>query len=310
MRPPDRWYPTGTRRTYGTPNVGDLIALRHGVWRVTEARDLDLDDRDRQAWIEARMPDLAAWRDRPYGLDLKHVGGATPPDWGDSNGVTGASVEVHTWNTTWDLWDTYPSGRWPMCSCCGEPMPCRAELEDRQISYSLAVVADRESVLPGCCWACKEPVTHRQDSVTYPGDNLDLPGAPAPVFHTRAACWGSASRYELRWLAADPRRERILTYPKCGGILVVHADGSTECTPGTSPTGAQVETQPDCRGHLTHDHGTMTACYVGGNWYAREGGFPGCPRGCKQDGHPGTRTGRRPKRRTPNQPALDVVGLP
>jgi hypothetical protein len=193
-----------------------------------------------------------------------------------------------------------------MCSCCGEPMPCRAELEDREVTASLKQVEKWAGRLPGCCWGCGEPINRRHKSVAYPGDNLDLPGGPTVVFHTRASCRGWAQAYELRWIAVDPRRERVLTWPKCGGILVVHGDGSSECSSGTGPLGHEHRGEHDCRGHLTHDHGSHAACYVGDRWLARESEMPGCPRGCDRRTHRGTWTTPRPERR-PHQPELSTT---
>ncbi|WP_147457223.1 hypothetical protein [Micromonospora pisi] len=175
-------------------------------------------------------------------------------------------------------------------------MPCRAELEDREVTARLAEVEVFATRLPGCCWSCGEPISSRQRAVDYPGDNLDLPGGPEARFHTRETCSGDAKRYELRWIAVDPRRERILTYPKCGGILVVHGDGSSECRSGPGLAGDH-ESEPDCRGHLTHDHGAHAACYVGDAYLARPEDMPGCPRGCSRQGHPGATGYRRPERR-------------
>src|SRR5205085_8291397 len=97
---------------------------------------------------------------------------------------------------TFTSWHVYQDGRWPQCSCCGEPMPCRAELEDRQVTQSLDRIARLEAIPPGACWACAEPITRRQKVVTYPGENLDLPGGQQPYFHTRGQCRPSAERYE------------------------------------------------------------------------------------------------------------------
>lgn len=164
-------------------------------------------------------------------------------------------------------------------------MPCRAELLDEAVRLGAASMAALESIMPGCCWACREPISHRQDAVTYAGPNLKMPGRESPTFHTRADCAGSAMRYEETWLAEDPRRSRVLTWPHCDGTLKVHEDGSSECSDGG---------QPDCEGHLTHDHGRHSMCLTWGP----------CERGCQQQNHPGIRTSRRPKRRDREQQTL------
>lgn len=175
--------------------------------------------------------------------------------------------------------------RYPVCSCHGHPWPCQDADRDR-VAAMQARVMEREiaRALPGLCPACGEPITARQKTITYPGENLNVPGGPEPTFHLRRFCYHEATQYELRWIAAGPRRERILTWPDCPGTLVVHYDGSSECRRGV----------PDCRGHLTHDHRTRGACY----------GFSGCSRGCVREGHPGCRTTPRPPRPTANQGSL------
>ena len=256
-----RWFPLRTS-LQDRPDPGQLIAHQHAVWNVIKVEDTPLTDEERDLWIDRGMPDPGTWSGRPYKLTVEWIGGATPP-WstGDTdNRRTGAMRIPAGSHITWRV---YEDGRWPQCSCCGEPMPCRAELEDRQVSRSLDRIAQLEAIPPGACWACAEPITRRQKTVTYPGENLDLPGGQQPHFHTRAQCRPAAGRYEERWLAADPRRERIITWPSCDGILVVHADGSSECVSGHGIMGEARESQADCRGHLTHDHRAVQACYVG-----------------------------------------------
>ncbi|MFI6228603.1 hypothetical protein ACIBCR_14980 [Micromonospora echinospora] len=291
------WSPLGAHLVHAIPAVGSLIGREHAVWRILNVTDLPLTDTDRDVWLEAGMPDLATWRHRPQRVEVRWIGG-TRPEWATPDGpVQDAHVDLPAGYRSED-WYVYSYGRWAQCSCCGEPMPCRAQLEDEEVTAGLKRVEVFATRVPGSCWACGEPVTRRQKSVHYPGINLDLPGGPVPRFHTKQSCLSTAKRYELRWIAEDPRRERILTYPKCAGILMVHADGSSECRSGRTPMfGIEVEKDPECQGHLTHDHGAHTACYVGDNWFGQEADMPGCPRGCSRENHPGTRTSRRPERR-------------
>lgn len=298
------WYPLGSWRGYELPEAGRLIGMAHAVWRITGVVDLPLSDADRDVWLDAGMPDVATWKGRPVRLDLVFVAGAKP-DWAEGETVQDASLTFPAEKSRYRAWHLYPlSGRWPSCSCCGEPMPCRADVEDNEVSVSLKQVEYFVRRIPGNCWSCEEPISGRQKSVTYPGDNLDLPGAPSPIFHTRAKCWDAATRYELRWVAVDPRRERILTYPKCQGLLIVHADGATECLSEPGPLGTAHERQPDCQGHATHDHGSVAACYVGDAWFASEADMPGCPRGCDRERHPGASPPKRPERRVPASQAM------
>lgn len=297
----NRWLPLGAHRTY-RPEAGNLLAHLHAVWHVERVADLELTAADREVWLEAGCPDLETWRGRPYRIECTHVAGARP-DWATPDGpIPPCHLDVPAEQFRTNDWHVYPaSGRWPQCSCCGEPMPCRADVEDREVTKGMKEIAKHVRKKPGHCWACDEPITRRQKFVLYVGDNLDLPGAAAPRFHTRSACRGWAERYELRWIAVDPRRERILTYPKCDGILVFHADGITECRSGEKPLlGDLAVSEPDCRGHLTHDHAVQVSCYVGEEYMAHPSKFPGCPRGCDPNRHRGVGRVKRPERRDSN----------
>ena len=280
-----RWFPLRTNGKH-RPEADKLIAFRHAVWRVTKVEDIppdQLDEADRDVWLDQGMPELSTWLDRPYRVIVEWVGGALPPWNRDGDDQTCGTITVPAATHMW--WHVYTSERWPQCSCCREPMPCRAEMEDEQVTASLDRVAKMEAIPPGACWACAEPISTRQRSVAYPGDNLDLPGADGPSFHTRRGCLSAAHAYEERWVAVDPRRERILTWPACGGSLIVHGDGSSECFGG----------ELECRGHATHNHGHIQACY---------GLSHGCPRECPTEDHPGTRPAHRPARRDPTASGL------
>jgi hypothetical protein len=274
MRLNPSWVPQGTSTVSGRPPVGRLIAYSHGVWSVVEVNDVSLSDYDHELWVKAGMPALDTWPDRPYKIVAIHVAGARPR-WAPAT-WTGSRVEMGVRaGRSHHTWDVYPvSGRWPMCSCCREPVPCRAELEDREVSAALDEVAVFTSRAPGSCWGCGKKITARASQVAYPGDNLDLPGGIPVRFHTRASCHLKAVRYEQRWLNSDPRRERVLTWPECEGRLLVHADGTSECRNGADLFGTWRENDPDCQGHLTHDHKNASTCHTL---------HGGCPRGCSTD---------------------------
>lgn len=291
--------PEKTRTSWGPPEVGRLIVYRQTVWRVEGIVEVtELDDAERELWLEAGMPDLASWICRPYRLSVTYVGGRRPTGLKDEDRIAGVDA-VQTFSVKvkarpryrpWG-WHVYAGERWPMCSCCGEPMPCDAEIEDQMVAAQAYELAQVEAKMPGACWACNEPITSRQKFVEYPGDNLDLPGAESPRFHQRAKCWWAATKYELRWIAIDPRHPRILTYPECGGWLIVHHDGSSECVDrSTGATGRLFRApEPDCRGHDTHDHAGHAACYT-----------DRCDRDCPREGHPGA----SPRKRRPRDPLL------
>ena len=130
------WFPLGTQSSgYSPPTTGDLIAREHAVWRVEAVADLPLDADDREKWMEAGAPD--PWHGRPYEVHVVFVGGARPTWAGVNDTAVKGKVKVPaSAYGRHNAWPTYPpSGRWPQCSCCGEPMPCRAELQDRGHSW-------------------------------------------------------------------------------------------------------------------------------------------------------------------------------
>lgn len=290
------WSPLCSDWTTGWPTPGDLIALEHAVWHVDRVTPIELSDADRDVWLRAGMPDPKTWKQRPYRVYVTHLGGARPKDCPPGEPVGACDITVRAGQFM--RWHIYHNGRWPQCSCCGEPMPCRAELEDAAVEAAAKRLGKLEKRKPGCCWACEEPITKRQQSVVYQGENLDLPTGPAVMFHLCRSCFSSAKSYEERWLNVDPRRERILTYPKCGGKLIVHGDGSTECSTTIIGLGAELgfgsDSTPGCQGHLTHSHTWISMCIGQGT---------ACPRGCTMENHGGTRCSPRPLRR--DHPHLD-----
>lgn len=293
------WRPDATTPKYGRPLVGRLLGHLHGVWRVTAVTEAELSEEDRAVWLAAGRPDLNTWPGRPFEVHLEFVGGLRP-DWAPDDDVAPTGrLPMPAGKVA--RWHVYEGDRWPMCSCCGEPTPCRATIEDREVATSLRRIDRLAQRKPGHCWGCEEPIGRRQKAVAYPGDNLDLPGGPEVVFHTRWRCWGSAKAYELRWIMVDPRNERILTWPRCGGILVVHADGSSECQSGTTALfGTENRSEPNCQGHLTHDHGVIVACFS--NDRVVQPDRPGCMRGCARASHRGTWLTPRPPRTPTSHP--------
>lgn len=268
-----RWYPVGAQAVWDAQLSGRLLAYEYGVYRVVSVDPVhtaNWSDDDRAVWLKEGMPD--PWRRAPYRLLVEYVAGKRAKELRHERMAWHVPAGSHA------VWHCYPeTGRWPMCSCCGEPMPCQAEMQDRAAAVAMETLDRNAAKMPGHCWACGDPVSHRQEAVSFAGINLDLPGGPVVVFHTRRKCFSSATRYELRWLDAEPGRQRILTWPSCPGSLLVHKDGVSECHGGLD----------DCRGHSTHDHRSLNACYVQSH---------GCPKCENTSGH---HPGCRPRDRVP-----------
>jgi hypothetical protein len=225
------WRPEGGEdRDWAGLQPGDLVALGRQVWAVTEARAVpvaDWDDGDHrwhQATRYAGQPP-EEWPLRPVWLIIRsHPGGGPEHQVRVSPYWDGA--------TAWVLPPHYP-----VCASCGRPWPC-AEIDMTvQVRAEAAELERLAGILQGCCWQCGGPVTARQRSVTFGGDNLLLPGAAPPAFHTRhGPCLAAARAYEEQWVKAGAGRRRRLA---CPGFLLRHADTS-ECTAGADCPGSGV----------------------------------------------------------------------
>lgn len=292
MNAQHRWHPLLTR-TKTRPEPADLIALDHAVWRVTDVGDTKRTPEE-AADHAAHTAERAAhgqpsWDRPPYLVVATWVAGKAPARV-NPKGIYHMRVPADALQS----WHVYDGDRWPQCSCCGEPMPCQAELRDRHVDAAMQRVDEMSKVLPGCCWGYSSPISSRQQSVIYAGENLDLPGGPDVRFHLRAACLSAATAYEVKWLSVDHSRRRMLTYPKCGASLFWHADGSNECGGGEAA-------DPECQGARSHSHGSHAACYyIDG----------GCPRGCPRAGHRGCGTGNGRRRIEIRDPDLPQGALP
>ena len=184
------WYPQGT--THGTLTAGDVVAvdstgLRYRPWRIASITEHPegVTDHPHVRWVvvlrEPDAADLAA-------SDLHHLG---------FKRLSGS---------IWKLKDRYP-----LCSCCGDLMPCRHEMEDRTVEASIARAARYEQA--GVCPACSEVVTHRQQSVTFDTNLYAILGS-APIFHLRYKCRSEAIRYDEALAKHEGRRRAITRKPK------------------------------------------------------------------------------------------------
>lgn len=256
------WSPAmSTTRYERRPPVGELIAYRREPWRVLSVEDVDQgawSDDARDYWLLRGMPEPTTWHHRPFNVVVESVPGGQMGD-----------LKVGPRHSP--TWHVLPE-HYAVCVTCGELAPCLAHTAMLQAEAEMARIEKQMRLLPGCCPACQEPITSRQETVTFPGPNLLLPtGSPDPVFHLRRDCRGGAARYEEVWVNADPTRPRSLLTLRCKGLLVVHGDGSAECHGSI-----------DCPSVYAH-HGHLTACYAQSH---------GCGRGCSPVGHPGCRVRR------------------
>ena len=229
-----RWEPQGGhRKEWRDLERGDLIQDDRKLWSVIEVRDvpvIDWDEHDREGYechcLRQRNPRFVPlapeapcseeeWAHRPvYLIAVPAAGGKRHH----------SKVRVYA-----DFRGAYViSPHHPVCKDCGELWPCREVEIGLEVDKQAAKLTELEKILPGCCWSCNEPVTHKQGSIRFGGENLLLPGADSPVFHLRrkGSCRSAAAGYEKRWIAADETRRWRL---QCPGKLVRHVDGD-ECS--------------------------------------------------------------------------------
>lgn len=230
--------PRGPRYTGGRiPEPGQLIACwDRQPYRVIEVDDVapaNWTEKTTAAWERAGSPDPTTWNGRERRALAEPARDANP------NGKDRVGIRLCPWSMYpeqwWPLDDPYP-----VCVDCGLLWPCPCYDRNREAEAGNAELDRLTKILPGCCWACGEPVTGRHHSILFDGENLLLPGGGPVVFHTsksrkahRGTCRGLAIEYESRWVAAGPGRAVRLT---CPGRLWRHFDWS-ECSQGDRCTG-------------------------------------------------------------------------
>lgn len=98
-----------------------------------------------------------------------------------------------------------------ICAECGEPVPCRRLREQWAAAHAARRARDLMAIPEGVCWSCREPISTRQKSVTFPGENLMAFVGPPAAFHTGILdCRIAALRYQDEWLKADTTRVPVL----------------------------------------------------------------------------------------------------
>lgn len=210
------WQGARTYRRNRKPQAGDVIPFAHALWRVISVPDHA--DFAEGFTITLLSVEHGVGEQR-YAELCVHPGGWT------ADFARLPSSQQKPWSLR-----HYPDPeRYPICSCCLGPIPCRA-LIAAQTAASEADRAERASrrAEMGACAACGEPVSQRQRAIAFEGPHLDAILSPSPVFHLRTQCFHQAFMYERRWVAAAPgRRWRI----GCPGKGLWHVDG-WDCTEG------------------------------------------------------------------------------
>lgn len=244
----DQWIPREGHSTSVTNcKAGDIIAGFHKAFRITAIEEVNVanwPDAFTSTWEAHSRPDPETWYFRP----LRIIG-----HW--EEGDTRSRVKVVSAASGC----TRLPEHYSVCRLCREVPPCKHVHTERIVERELAGLAETMAILPGCCHACREPVTHRQKTIRFPGPNLirpDLADGTA-VFHARQACFGAAFEYDEQWAAAEPGRRRLLY---CEGRRRNHNDGSMECSEGA-----------ECPGDVQHrseewhrpEHGSA---YTSGCW--------------------------------------------
>lgn len=208
--------------------AGDIIVLKREPYRVHEVTPrphINWPEEYLAAWERAGRPDPESWWPRPFAIALGKVD--DPESKNHWHFQAGGS----------HYWTVLPE-HYAVCRLCGELLPCRHEHTEAVMEHATAQMADVMSILPGFCHACKEPITRRQGSVRFEGENLIRPdlGDNSAIFHTRVSggCFDAAFSYDKRWAVAEAGRFGKLS---CPGSVVLHVGGTVECLLGDGCAG-------------------------------------------------------------------------
>ncbi|MEU2996939.1 hypothetical protein ABZ684_05080 [Streptomyces sp. NPDC006995] len=219
---PDDWRPaqghSRLRATTGRLKPNSILVWDRQAYRLMEVRDRDEADwpqNYRDAWIKHGMPDPATWSYRPRVVVVQRD---DQPQ----------SKPLHLLCPDSTYWYVLPEHYW-VCRTCLELPPCRHVHNEAVMDRAAERMEKEMAIMPGVCHGCREPISSRQKSFTFPGPNLIRPdlGNDSAIFHTRNDCAGSMKAYDERWAAAEEGRRR---YFYCEGTKTVHHDGTGECT--------------------------------------------------------------------------------
>jgi hypothetical protein len=233
---PDEWRPAqGAFRFSRSTSTGRLKPDQIVVWerqpyRVIEVRERDHTDWSQSyhdIWVRHGMPDAATWSYRPRVVVLRHD---DQPQ----------AKPLHLQAPDSAYWHVLPEHYW-ICRRCHEIPPCRHVHNEAVMERATERMEKEMAILPGSCHACREPITKRQKTFTFPGANLIRPdlGDNSAIFHTREKCYNALDAYDKRWAKAEEGRDRLFF---CEGTMTVHYDDSAECdNPGCTNKGAPTD---------------------------------------------------------------------
>lgn len=241
----DAWRPTqrGLRWTTGEKlEPGVLVIWDRKPYRVTEVRaveHVDWPEEYREAWVKGGMPEPATWHYRPMMVVVQHE---------DHPREKPVHLQCQAGASSWQKLPEHYS----VCRLCHELPPCTHVHNEAVMERAGERMAEQMAILPGMCHACREPITRRQKSFTFPGANLIRPdfGDDSAVFHLRDGCSGGRDVYDQRWAKAMKRRRFFY----CEGSQTVHFDKSTSCSDLECPGDVDHRSQewhrpyPDMRG--------------------------------------------------------------
>lgn len=226
------WFPQ-QRTGYATSESlapDQIVIWERNAYRVIETRERSRSDwpeayRDR--WVDQGMPDPATWFERPFAVTLRLE---QDPD----------AEPLRLLGPAGHAWNTLPE-HYSICRVCRQIPPC-THAHNQAVMAAAAKKLDAEmALMPGLCHACLEPITRRQKTITFEGENLVRPdlGDGTAIFHLRTSCRPQAERYDARWAAAGRGRRRKLY---CAGRRRHHFDGTADCTEGET-----------CPGDVSHE---------------------------------------------------------
>lgn len=173
------------------PAVGEVVAYGWAAWEVVHVDSAELTP-DEVEQLSAYKPAVRAAL-APYRMILHRRHG--PQRDGESDR---GDIALRVPAGSLYRWARYRSGRVPLCSCCGDPWPCRANLAEEAAAESARQVDELgRRVEVGACFGCGKPITTRQRVIRYPdAENVRVLLADAPVFHERQACRPFVVEYE------------------------------------------------------------------------------------------------------------------